>query len=117
MILLVRGDSLEKHMSDYLVREIRTRPNVEVRLRTEAVGDHGDGLLERLTIADRERGLRRDAIVPTAQKTIIPCFAGSAPFQYGNPVRQPSVSASVRKARCCSSVSRYGVRPVAWSIA
>jgi thioredoxin reductase (NADPH) len=56
--LLVRGDSLEKHMSDYLVREIRTRSNVEVRLRTEAVEGHGDGQLERLTIADRERGLR-----------------------------------------------------------
>jgi thioredoxin reductase (NADPH) len=58
VILLVRGDSLEKHMSDYLVREIRTRPNVEVRLRTEVVEGHGDGQLERLTIADRERGLR-----------------------------------------------------------
>lgn len=56
--LLVRGDSLERHMSDYLVREIRTRPNVEVRLRTEAVEGHGDGRLERLTIADRKRGLR-----------------------------------------------------------
>ena len=56
--LLVRGDSLEKHMSDYLVREIRTRPNVEVLLRTEAVDGHGDGQLEQLTIADRERGLR-----------------------------------------------------------
>ena len=58
VILLVRGDSLEKHMSDYLVREIRSRPNVEVRLRTEAVEGHGDGQLEQLTIADRERGLR-----------------------------------------------------------
>ncbi len=56
--LLVRGDSLEQHMSDYLVREIRARPNVEVRFRTEAVEGHGDGQLERLTIADRERGLR-----------------------------------------------------------
>ena len=56
--LLVRGDSLEKHMSDYLVREIRTRPNVEVRLRTEAVEGHGDGRLERLTILDTDRGLR-----------------------------------------------------------
>ncbi len=56
--LLVRGDSLEKHMSDYLVREIRNRPNVEVRLRTEAVEAHGDGRLERLTIADRERRIR-----------------------------------------------------------
>jgi len=56
--LLVRGDSLEKHMSDYLVREIRALRNVEVRLRTEAVEGHGDGRLERLTIADRKRGLR-----------------------------------------------------------
>ena len=56
--LLVRGDSLEKHMSDYLVREIRALPNVEVRLRTEAVEGYGDGQLERLTIADRGRGLR-----------------------------------------------------------
>jgi thioredoxin reductase (NADPH) len=53
--LLVRGGLLEKHMSDYLVREIRTRPNVEVLLRTEAVDGHGDGQLERLTIADRQR--------------------------------------------------------------
>ena len=56
--LLVRGGSLEKHMSDYLVREIRTRPNVEVLLRTEAVEGHGDGQLERLTIAGRGRGHR-----------------------------------------------------------
>jgi thioredoxin reductase (NADPH) len=56
--LLVRGGSLEKHMSDYLVREIHTRPNVEVRLRTEAVEVHGDGQLERLTIADRKGELR-----------------------------------------------------------
>ncbi len=56
--LLVRGDSLDKHMSDYLVREIRNLPNVEVLLRSEAVEGHGEGRLERLTIADRRRGHR-----------------------------------------------------------
>lgn len=56
--LLVRGDSLEKHMSDYLVREIRNLPNVEVLLRSEAVEGHGEGRLERLTIADRRSGQR-----------------------------------------------------------
>jgi thioredoxin reductase (NADPH) len=55
VVLLVRGNSLEKHMSDYLVREIRSRPNVEVLLRTEAVEGHGNGQLERLTITDRGR--------------------------------------------------------------
>jgi thioredoxin reductase (NADPH) len=64
VILLVRGDSLEKHMSDYLVREIRSWPNVEVRLRTEAVEGHGDGQLERLTIADRKRGIRETCPTP-----------------------------------------------------
>lgn len=58
VVLLVRGNSLEKHMSDYLVREIRACPNVEVLLRTEAVEAHGDGQLERITIADRGRKLR-----------------------------------------------------------
>jgi thioredoxin reductase (NADPH) len=55
VVLLVRGNSLEKNMSDYLVREIRSRPNVEVLLRTEAVEGHGNGQLERLTITDRGR--------------------------------------------------------------
>lgn len=56
--LLVRGDSLEKHMSDYLVREIRNLPNVEALFRTEAVEGHGEGRLERLTIANRRSGHR-----------------------------------------------------------
>jgi thioredoxin reductase (NADPH) len=54
--LLVRGDSVEAHMSDYLVQEIRRTPNVEVRLQTEAVDGHGTGKLERLVLADRARG-------------------------------------------------------------
>jgi thioredoxin reductase (NADPH) len=46
-------------MSDYLVREIRSRPNIEVLLQMEAVDAHGDGQLEQLTIADsRDRRLR-----------------------------------------------------------
>lgn len=56
--LLVRGDSIEKHMSDYLVQEIRLRPNVEVRLNAEAVDGDGEGRLERITIRDHESGAR-----------------------------------------------------------
>jgi thioredoxin reductase (NADPH) len=54
--LLVRGDSLEANMSDYLVQEIRRAPNVEVRLRTEVVGGEGAVQLERITIRDRATG-------------------------------------------------------------
>jgi thioredoxin reductase (NADPH) len=54
--LLVRGDSLERGMSDYLVQEIRRRPNVEVRLRTEVVAGEGDVALKKIVVADRTRG-------------------------------------------------------------
>ncbi len=51
--LLVRGESLEKSMSSYLVREIDATRNVVVRLRTEVVDAAGDEHLEAITLADR----------------------------------------------------------------
>lgn len=56
--LLVRSDSLEKGMSNYLVQEIRHRPNIEVRLRSEVVDGEGDVALKRIVLADRARGTR-----------------------------------------------------------
>ena len=50
--LLVRGDSLEKGMSDYLIQQILRIPNVEVRLRTQVVGVAGEHTLERVTLKD-----------------------------------------------------------------
>jgi thioredoxin reductase (NADPH) len=50
--LLVRGESLAKSMSSYLVREIESIPNVAVRLRTEVVDGVGDGPLESIRLAD-----------------------------------------------------------------
>jgi len=55
--LLVRGGALDG-MSDYLVQEIRRRPNVEVRLRTEVVDGEGEGALERIVLLDHARGKR-----------------------------------------------------------
>jgi thioredoxin reductase (NADPH) len=54
--LVIRGDSLAKSMSVYLVRAIGSTPNIIVRHRTEVVGCDGDGRLERLTLADRAAG-------------------------------------------------------------
>jgi thioredoxin reductase (NADPH) len=54
--LLVRGDSLERHMSNYLVQEIRHSDNVEIRLRTEVAGADGNAQLERITLRDRAHG-------------------------------------------------------------
>jgi thioredoxin reductase (NADPH) len=50
--LVVRGDSLERGMSDYLVRQIQHAPNIEVRLGAEVVGAEGKDLMERLAIRD-----------------------------------------------------------------
>lgn len=53
--LLVRGDALETSMSDYLIREIRRAPNVEVRLHTEVIDAGGDTALQHLVVQDRKR--------------------------------------------------------------
>lgn len=63
VVLLVRGDALEKSMSAYLVDRIRARDNIDVRLQTEIVEAHGDGHLEGITVADRSAGLEEQ--VPT----------------------------------------------------
>jgi thioredoxin reductase (NADPH) len=48
--LLVRGDSLAKSMSHYLVEQIEALPNVEVRTRAEAVAAEGHGRLRVLRV-------------------------------------------------------------------
>ncbi len=50
--LVVRGESLAKGMSHYLVRQVEDAPNVEVRLETEVVGGGAgdDGWLDHLVL-------------------------------------------------------------------
>jgi thioredoxin reductase (NADPH) len=48
--MLVRGDSLAKSMSHYLIEQIEALDNVEVRTRSEAVAADGDGRLRALRI-------------------------------------------------------------------
>jgi thioredoxin reductase (NADPH) len=48
--LLVRGDSLARSMSHYLIEQIQALGNVEVRTRAEAVAAEGDGRLQALRI-------------------------------------------------------------------
>jgi thioredoxin reductase (NADPH) len=60
--LVVRGDSLDKSMSSYLVHEITSAANVEVLLRTRVVDGSGEGRLETLTLADDATGDTR--VVP-----------------------------------------------------
>jgi thioredoxin reductase (NADPH) len=52
--LVVRGASLEAGMSDYLVRQIASTPNVEVRLGTRVVDGRGERRLEGLVLESGE---------------------------------------------------------------
>src|SRR5262249_18647148 len=54
--MLVRGDSLERSMSYYLIRQIDEIPNIEVRLNTEVVEVHGTDHLEGLTLCNNRSG-------------------------------------------------------------
>jgi thioredoxin reductase (NADPH) len=60
VVLVVRGDSLEKSMSQYLVERIRAHPNVEVRLQCEVIAGRGGDHLEGLTISDRATGAKEE---------------------------------------------------------
>jgi thioredoxin reductase (NADPH) len=53
--LVVRGDSLERSMSEYLTTEIAATANIAVRLRTELVEGHGNTQLEGLSLYDKQR--------------------------------------------------------------
>ena len=60
--LLVRGDSLDKSMSRYLIEQVRGKPNIKVALGCEIQGVHGDDYLTAIDIIDRAGNtVRREA--------------------------------------------------------
>jgi thioredoxin reductase (NADPH) len=54
--LLVRGESLETSMSDYLIKEIEATDNIEVRLNTSVIAGEGNRRLERLVLQNTRTG-------------------------------------------------------------
>src|SRR5690349_7115038 len=52
--MLVRGDSLTKSMSHYLIEQIAAIPNIEVRTNAQAVAADGDDHLHSLRIRDAD---------------------------------------------------------------
>jgi thioredoxin reductase (NADPH) len=55
--LLVLGESLAAHMSQYLIEEIEATENIKVRLNTQMIDGGGQGRLEHLVLRDRASGL------------------------------------------------------------
>jgi thioredoxin reductase (NADPH) len=54
--MLVRGRSLAEGMSEYLITEIDSTPNIAVRYNVELTGGAGTGRLESLTLRDEPSG-------------------------------------------------------------
>jgi len=59
--VVIRGDSLKKTLSNYLVDRIRATANIEVLVRTEVTALHGNGSLEAITLRNDETGETRRA--------------------------------------------------------
>jgi thioredoxin reductase len=53
---LVRGDSVSRGMSDYLVKELQANDAIAVRLGTQVISAGGAGRLEQLTLHDARTG-------------------------------------------------------------
>jgi thioredoxin reductase (NADPH) len=73
--ILVRGPSLERSMSFYLIQQIREIPNIRVRTCTEVVGARGSDHLESLTLRDTATGATEDVDAPW-----LFLFIGAAPL-------------------------------------
>ncbi|MBV8202948.1 MAG: FAD-dependent oxidoreductase [Acidobacteria bacterium] len=56
VVMLVRGDSLHKGMSRYLVDQISKTANIEVRLHASVAGVHGEENLEAVDVTDASTG-------------------------------------------------------------
>jgi len=59
--VVIRGDSLKKTLSNYLVDRIRATANIEVLVRTEVTALHGNRSLEAITLRNDETGDTRRA--------------------------------------------------------
>ncbi len=73
--ILVRGPSLRKSMSHYLIEQVEAVPNITVRTCTEVIEGHGTGHLEGLTLRDSNTGATETV---DAQWMFI--FIGAAPL-------------------------------------
>jgi thioredoxin reductase (NADPH) len=73
--ILVRGPSLERSMSYYLIKQIEDVPNISVRTCTEVIEAHGEDHLESLTLRSTASGGTE-----TVDAQLLFLFIGAAPL-------------------------------------
>jgi thioredoxin reductase (NADPH) len=74
VVMLVRADSLQKGMSQYLVDRIAQTSLIEVRLHSVVVGVHGESRLEAIDVRDNRNGT-----VTTVPARALFIFIGAEP--------------------------------------
>ncbi len=89
--LVVRGDSLERGMSHYLIQQLRETSNIKVRLCTVVERAHGDDHLEALTLRQSPSGVRNRSRQAT-------CSSSSGPDR--TPNGSPACSSGTTGASC-----------------
>jgi thioredoxin reductase (NADPH) len=73
--ILIRGDSLKKDMSQYLIEQIKGADNISVRVNTELIGVTGTERLETLTMQNNVSGESE-----TVPADAIFIFIGAVPY-------------------------------------
>ena len=72
--MLVRGESLTKSMSQYLIDQIAATPNIEVMVHTEVAAAKGENNLEAITLLHNDTGATE-----TVDATSLFIFIGAQP--------------------------------------
>ena len=115
--VLVRGQSLAEDMSEYLVKEITSTPNIAVRHNVVVTGGAGTGCLESLTLRDQLSGMTQ-----TVPATAVFVLIGAEPRTHwlpANIVRDRGGSWSPGptcwRAGTVRGTGRCSVLPCFWS--
>jgi thioredoxin reductase (NADPH) len=80
--MIIRGDSLKRTLSQYLIDRIYAAPNIKVLARTDVSGLHGEDCLEEITLRHRDTGEERKA----STRWLFVCIGGAPHTQWAEQV-------------------------------
>lgn len=108
--LLVRGPDLTRAMSHYLIQQIESIPNIQVRPHTEVAGGEGESHLERLLLRDN----RTDAVTTTDASWLFVFIGAEPPTQWLEGVVSRDERGFVLTG---PDLLSEGARPAGWPLA
>jgi thioredoxin reductase (NADPH) len=80
--MIIRGDSLKRTLSQYLIDRIYAAPNIKVLTRTDVTGLHGEDCLEEITLRHRDTGEERKV----STRWLFVCIGGAPHTQWAEQV-------------------------------